>query len=99
MVRIAAVSLKRINSMPILAAARIPVQMKFLVGTLTGIRDIDGATGLEDFLRTIALFAVLGMNAEQDVPVLDLSFVAFRLILRNTHANERTGKASGYVRL
>lgn len=36
MVRIAAVSLKRINSMPILAAARIPVQMEFLVGT-TGL--------------------------------------------------------------
>src|ERR1039458_10063502 len=67
--------------------------------SFAGIGDIHGATGLEDFLRTIALFAALGMDGEQDVPVLDLSFVAFRLILRNTHANERTGKASGYVRL
>jgi hypothetical protein len=67
--------------------------------SLTGIRDIHGATGLEDFLRTIALFAVLGTDGEQDVPVFDLPLVAFRLILGNTHADKRSGKASGYVRL
>src|ERR1019366_10272806 len=64
--------------------------------SLTGIRDLHGATGLEDFLRTLALFAVLGTDGEQDVPVFDLPLVAFRLILGNTHADKRSGKASGY---
>src|ERR1035437_6763501 len=63
--------------------------------SLTGIRDIHGATGLQDFLRAIALFAFLCRDGEQDVPVFDLSLVAFRLILGNTHADERSGKASG----
>src|SRR5271155_3852551 len=63
--------------------------------SLTGIGDIHCATVLEDFLCTVALFAVFGVDREQDVPVLDLSFVAFRLILRNTHTYKCSGKTAG----
>src|ERR1035437_6275216 len=86
-----------IEDIPPTTAAYLVNGQLLLLGdrSLTGIRDIHGATGLEDFLRAIALFAVLGMDGEQDVSVFDLSLVAFRLILGNPHAGERSGKAPG----
>src|SRR5271154_5784387 len=63
--------------------------------SLTGIGDIHCATVLEDFLCAIALFAVFCVDGEQDVPVLDLSFVPLRLIPRNPHTYKCSGKPAG----
>src|ERR1019366_6586522 len=63
--------------------------------SFTGVRDILRATCFENFLRAIALVAILSMNRQKDVPAFDLSLVAFRLILGNTHADEFSHQSSG----
>src|SRR6185437_14933295 len=62
---------------------------------LTSVGNILCAACLEDFLCTIALCAVFGVNREQDVSIFDLALIAFRLVLWNTHADECSRKSSG----
>lgn len=62
--------------------------------SLPGVRNIFRAAVFENFLGVIAFFAVLGMNRQQNVAVLNLSFVAFRLVLGNAKADEGPGQSS-----
>jgi hypothetical protein len=49
----------------------------------TGVGYILCSTLHEDLRRARPFFAILGVDGHQNVPVFDLPFVAFRLILRN----------------
>jgi hypothetical protein len=51
---------------------------------------------LEKLRRSHPLFAAFRVNGHQNAPILNISLVQFRIMLRNAHADKSSGKGSGH---